>query len=138
MKIRPYITFDGECNEALELYKKAFKTDTIQELRFKDMPPNPDWKIPEKYNQRVVQATLKLGEDFIRMSDCGPQQALNAPESERISIAVESSVETVKYAFGVLAKEGRVGMELEKTFYSPLAGVVFDKFGVMWNFVGQE
>jgi len=29
MKIRPYITFDGECNEALELYKRAFQTDTL-------------------------------------------------------------------------------------------------------------
>jgi len=27
---------------------------------------------------------------------------------------------------------------LAETFYSPCAGVVFDKFGVMWNFVAQQ
>jgi len=106
-------------------------------MRFSDLPPNPDWVIPEEYQSRIVQVTLKLGDDFIRLSDCGPQQPLNALESERISIAVETGAEQVKYAFAVLAEEGRIGMELAETFYSSCAGVVFDKFGVMWNFVGE-
>ncbi len=138
MKFRPYLTYNGECNEAIELYKRAFRTDVMQILRFSDMPAGPGFSIPEDYKSRVVQATLRLGEDFIRMSDCGPGQPLNDPESERVSIAVEASVEDVKYAFGVLAEEGRVGIELAETFYSPCAGVVFDKFGVMWNFVAQK
>lgn len=138
MEIRPYITFDDECNEAIELYKRAFNCEELQIMRFRDLPPNPAWEIPEEYMNRVVQVALKFGENFIRLSDCGPQQPLNAPESERVSIAVETKVEEVKQAFSVLAEEGRVGMELERTFYSPCAGVVFDKFGVMWNLVGQE
>lgn len=135
MKIRPYLTFNGTCNEAIELYKKAFKTDTIDLLLFSDMPPNPDFSIPEEYKNHVLQCTLKIGDDFIRMSDCGPNQPLNDPESERISLAVEASIEDVKYAFALLGENGRVGMPLTETFYSPCAGVVFDKFGVMWNFV---
>lgn len=138
MEIRPYITFDGECNEAIKLYKRAFNCEELQIMRFRDLPPNPAWEIPEEYMNRVVQVALKFGENFIRLSDCGPQQPLNAPESERVSIAVETKVEEIKQAFSVLAEEGRVGMELERTFYSPCAGVVFDKFGVMWNLVGQE
>ena len=134
MEVRPYITFNGECNEAIELYKRAFFTEAIQILRFADFPPNSEWKIPSEYQQRIVQATLKFGNNFIRMSDCGPQQALNAPESERISIVVETAVDEVKAAFAVLSEEGRVAMPLTQTFYSPCAGVVFDKFGVMWNF----
>lgn len=138
MKIRPYLTYQGNCGEAIELYKRAFKTDTLQVMRFSDLPPNPEWVIPEECKNRIVQATMKFGDDFIRMSDCGPNQPLNDPESERISIAVETSAEEVRYAFDILAAEGgRVGMQLAKTFYSPCAGVVFDKFGVMWNFVAQ-
>lgn len=139
MKIRPYLTYAGNCSEAIELYKRAFKTDVIQIMRFSDMPPNPNFKLPEEYLNRVVQATLKLGDDFIRMSDCGPNQSLNDPESERISIAVETSAEEVRYAFDVIASDGgRVGMPLAETFYSKCAGVVFDKFGVMWNFVAPH
>ena len=136
MKIRPYLTYKSNCEEAIELYKRAFRTDTIECLRLSDMPPVEGFTITEEYKNRILQATLKLGDDFIRMSDCGPMQELNEAETERLSIAVETGVEEVKYAFGVLSEEGRVAMPLEATFYSPCAGVVFDKFGVMWNFVG--
>lgn len=137
MTIRPYLPFDGECGEAIELYKRAFKTDTIEVMRFSDLPPDPEWKIPDEYKDRIVQATLKFGDNFIRLSDCGPGQPLNAPESERVSIAVETGVAETKHAFAVLAGEGRIGIPLAETFYSPCAGVVFDKFGIMWNFSAQ-
>ena len=135
MKIRPYITFDGECAEALELYKRAFNTDTLEHLLFSAMPPVPGYTLPDEYKNRVMQATLKFGDDFIRMSDCGyaPGFTLNAQETERISLAFEASPDEIKHAFEVLKESGRVGMELTETFYSPCAGVVFDKFGVMWN-----
>ncbi len=138
MKIRPYLTYRGNCGEAIELYKRAFQSDVLQVLRFGDMPANPAFPMPEDAKDWILQATFQLGEDYIRMSDCGPGQPLNDPESERISLAVETGVEQVKSAFAVLAQEGRVGIPLAETFYSPCAGVVFDKFGVMWNFVAQK
>ena len=135
MKIRPYITFNGQCAEAIELYKRAFNTDTLEVMHFSQMPPVPGYDLPDEYKNRVMQATMKFGDDFIRMSDCGytPGFTLNEQESERISLAIEASVDEIKHAFEVLKVEGRVGMELTETFYSPCAGVVFDKYGVMWN-----
>jgi PhnB protein len=135
MEIRPYITFDGQCAEAIELYKRAFKTDTLEYQLFSDMPPIPDYTMPDEYKNRVMQATMKFGDDYIRLSDCGyaPGFKLNEQESERISLLIEATVDEIKHAFDVFAEEGRVGMHLTETFYSPCAGVVFDKFGVMWN-----
>lgn len=137
MKIRPYLTFDGECSKAIELYKKAFKTDIIQIMYFEDLNTLEN-KNEKDSKKRVLQCTLKLGDDFIRLCDCGKSGSLNDSESERLSLAVEANIEEVKYAFDILSKEGNVGIPLEKTFYSPLAGVVFDKFGVMWNFISKE
>jgi PhnB protein len=138
MKIRPYLTYSGTCEEAITLYKRAFKTEPIDMMRFSDIPPNPNYPIPDGYKDKILQCRMAFGDDYIRLSDCGPGTKLNDPESERVSIAVETSVEDVKYAFNVLAEDGRVGMSLAETFYSPCAGVVFDKFGVMWNFVAQK
>ncbi|QQO08844.1 VOC family protein [Breznakiella homolactica] len=138
MKIRPYLTFQGNCAEAIALYKRAFRTDTIQVMTFGELPPSPGHSIPPEFKDRILQATLRFGDDFIRLSDCGPGMDLNAPESERISLAIEADTEIVRHAFGVLAEEGRIGMPLAETFYSPCAGVVFDRYGVMWNFVGQK
>ena len=140
MKIRPYITFNGQCTEAIELYKRAFKTDTIEVMLFSQMPPMPNYTLPDEYKDRVMQATMKFGDEFIRMSDCGykPGFTLNEQESERISLAIEASVEEIKHAFEVLSETGRVGMPLTETFYSPCAGVVFDKYGVMWNLAAMQ
>lgn len=137
MQLRPYLTFQGECNEAIELYKRAFQTKVDQIMFFGDMPPSPDMPpIPEEMKKQVIQATMTIGNDFIRLSDC--MDKLNAPESERISIAVECTAAEVKHAFAILSEEGRVGIPLQETFFSPCHGVVFDKFGVMWNFVAQK
>ena len=135
MKIRPYVTFDGQCAEAIELYKRAFNTDTMECLLFSSMPPVPGYELPEEYKTRVMQATLKLGDDFIRMSDCGykPGFKLNEAESERISLCIEADEAVIRHACEVLGEEGRIAMPLMKTFYSPCTGVVFDKYGVMWN-----
>lgn len=137
MQIRPYLTFKGECQEAINLYSRAFKTEASQIMRFSDIPQNPDnpMQIPDSQKNWVLQATLPFGDNFMRLSDC--LEELNDVPSERVAIAVECSVDTVKHAFAVLSEEGKVGIPLQQTFFSPCHGVVHDKFGVMWNFVGQ-
>lgn len=134
MNIRPYLTYQGDCEDAIHLYERAFSTKVRNVTRFSDLPPDPDNSLPDDLHNKILQARLPLGETYLQMSDCPDR--LNDPESERISLAVEVDVETVQKAFAVLAEEGRVVIPLAKTFYSPLAGVVFDKFGVMWNFIG--
>ena len=135
MKIRPYLTYQGTCREAIALYERPFQTKATDVTTYSDIPPNANNPIPEGFKDQIVQAIFYIGNDFVRLSDC--PQKLNAPESERISLAVEAPANEIHYAFAVLSEEGRVSIPLEETFYSPLAGVVFDKFGVMWNFIGE-
>ncbi len=132
MEIRPYLTFKGECQEAIELYQKAFKIEAPEIMRFGDMPPNPDMEILEGQKNWVLQATLPFGDNFIRLSDTIGE--FNDAPSERVSIVVEGSQEMVENAFAILEEEGKVKMPLEASFFSPAYGVLYDKFGVMWNF----
>lgn len=135
MKFRPYLTYPGTCTEAIALYERAFNTKATDVTRFSDIPPNPNNPIPAGFKGQIVQATLPISDDFIRLSDCPGK--LNDPPSERVSIAVEATVDEVRHAYEVLSEEGRIGIPLGETFYSPAAAVVHDKFGVMWNFIGQ-
>ncbi len=132
MQIRPYLTFKGECQEAIELYQKAFDIEAPEIMRFGDMPPNSDMEIPEYMNEWVLQATLPFGENFIRLSDT-PQE-LNDAATERISIVVEGDLDMVENAFKVLSEKGKIKMPLESTFFSPAYGALVDKFGVKWDF----
>lgn len=137
MQIRPYLTFKGNCQEAIELYTRAFKTEISEVMQFSDIPQNPDnpMQIPNNQKNWILQATIRFGDNFMRLSDCLGE--LNDTPSERVAIAVECIIDEVKHAFAVLSEEGKVGIPLKQTFFSPCHGVVIDKFGVMWNFVAK-
>lgn len=133
MEIRPYINFKGECQEAIDIYREAFDCEVLEISYFSDIPKdsNEPIEISDEQKKWILQGTLKFGNNFIRVSDCLGE--LNDVESERIAIVVEGIIDEIKHAFSTLSKEGRIGIPLQKTFFSPCHGVVFDKFGVMWN-----
>ena len=136
MKIRPYLTYAGQCTEAIALYERAFKAELLQIARFWEMPADPSAPpLSDEEKDLVFQAIMRFGDsDFIRMSDCYGTP-LNEQETERVSIVVETTEDLVRHAFAVLSEEGRVGIELSEQIYSSCTGVVVDKFGVMWNLV---
>lgn len=133
MQIRPYLTFKGECEEAIGLYKRAFKSQEAEIMRFSDLPEDPKnpMQIPDSQKNWILQATLPFGDNFIRMSDS--IREFNDASTDRIGIVVETSVDIVKNAYEVLAEEGNVSMPLQETFFSPAYAIVYDKFDVMWN-----
>ena len=138
MQIRPYLTFKGECEEAIKLYEKAFKSEVSEIMRFGDMPQDPENPMPISDSQKnwILQATLPFGDNFMRMSDSFRE--INDATTERIGIVVESSVDTITNAFEVLSEEGNVTMPLQETFFSPAYGIVYDKYGVMWNLAAMQ
>lgn len=138
MQIRPYLSFHGECQEAIKLYTKAFNIEKSEIMRFGDMPESPDnpLQISDEQKDWILQATLPFGDNFMRLSD-SPREINDAP-TDRIGIVVESSAEIVEKAFGVLQEDGMVIMPLQQTFFSPSYGIVIDKFGVMWNLAAME
>lgn len=139
MQVRPYLSFHGECQEAIELYTEAFNIEASEDImRFGDMPESPDnpMQISDDQNDWILQATLPFGDNFMRLSD-SPRE-INDDPTDRIGIVVESSVEIVEKAFSVLQEDGEVIMPLQQTFFSPSYGIVIDKFGVMWNLAAME
>ncbi|MGZ7070708.1 MAG: VOC family protein [Methanobacterium sp.] len=138
MKIRPYLYFKGECQEAIELYKRAFKIEKSDIMRFSDLSPDIEvpMEISEGQKDWILQATLPFGDNFIRMSDSIGE--LNDASSDRVGIVVEDNTDMVKHAFEVLSEEGNVSMPMQETFFSPAYGIVYDKYGVMWNLAANQ
>lgn len=137
MNIRPYLTFNGRCADAIELYEQAFNIKA-EVSRFKDMPPNPNFSLPDEFMDRILQATLSFGDNFVRLSDGNPMSSINDVDTEKIGLAIEAPVEVIKKAFTVLSSNGKVVMPLAETFFSPCHGTVIDEFGIKWNLVATK
>lgn len=128
--IHNYIFFGGNCEEALEFYKKALGATVGMMLRFNESPdPVPEGMLPAGFENKVMHADFSVGSTMILASDGCSESAAHSGYSLALIVATEADAD--KY-FNALAEEGEVRMLLTKTFWSPRYGQVTDRFGVAW------
>jgi PhnB protein len=129
--IEPYLFFNGRCEEALEFYENTLGAKRVMLMRFDEAPDSPpEGMLPADWGQKVMHASLRVGECMVMMSDgCGPQDG--GFHGFSLSIAPPDEAEA-RRIFGALANGGTVQMALDKTFWSPCYGMLTDRFGLSW------
>jgi len=131
MQVQPYLMFDGRCEEAIELYKKALGAKVEMLMRFKESPePPPPGCMAPGTEDKVMHACLRIGDTAVMASDgqCGGK-----PSFQGVSLSITAPNEAeADRMFNALADGGQVQMPLAKTFFSPRFGMVADRFGVSW------
>lgn len=128
--IEPYLFFGGRCQEALDFYGKAIGAKVDMVMLFSDSPqPMPPGVLQPGFESKVMHASFHVGENRLMASDgCNDDQGF---KGFSLSLALPTIVE-VENAFSALAENGQVTMALSKTFWSPMYGMLTDKFGVNW------
>jgi PhnB protein len=127
--IQPYLFFGGRCEEAIEFYRKALGAEVERQVRFKEAP-EPQAGMPECFEDKIMHATLRIGDTLLMASDgmCDGKANFDG-FSLSITVADEAEAERV---FAALSEGGLVTMPLEKTFWAPKYGMLQDRFGVGW------
>lgn len=127
--IQPYLFFGGRCEEAIDFYRKSLNAEVAMLVRFKEAP-EPQPKMPECFEDKIMHATLKIGDTMLLASDgrCDGQATF---EGFSLSLTVQDEAEAER-VFAVLGEGGLVTMKLEKTFWAPKFGMLTDRFGVGW------
>ena len=131
MHVEPYLFFEGRCEEAVEFYRKALGAEVTMLMRYKDSPePPPPGKLPPGSENKVMHASLRVGDTTVMASD-GLVQGRPSFQGFSLSITVPDEAQAEKL-FAALADGGQVQMPLAKTFWSPRFGMATDRFGVGW------
>ena len=129
-QIEPYLFFGGRCEEALEFYRTVLGAQIEMMMRFNESPePMPPGSIPAGFENKVMHASFRIGGSRLMASDGNGEGGKF--EGFSLSLAVPSDAEADR-AFAALAKGGKVGMPLAKTFWSSKFGMLSDRFGVGW------
>ena len=136
MKIEPYLFFDGVCEEALNMYKRVLGAE-VQVIRYDEAPEKPPpGMVPEGWDKKVMHANVRVGDAVFMASDGksprGPQF-----NGFAISVSVDDAAQGTRIFEG-LGEGGQVVMPLGKTFFSPLFGMVSDRYGVMWMVIQPQ
>jgi PhnB protein len=129
--VQSYLFFNGQCEEAVEFYRKALGAEVEMMLRFKESPePPPPGMVPPGFENKIMHCSFRVGGTTLMASDgCGADK----PKFEgfSLSLSVPNEAEADR-AFAALAEGGQVRMPLGKTFWSPRFGMVADRFGIGW------
>ena len=133
--IHPYLTFDGNCEEAFNFYQSVFERPIPFWSRFSDLP-SPDGKpIDEKDANKILHVSMEIGDGTILMGSDTPKDygGVNFVSGTNVSLSINtnSKAEADKL-FNGLSAGGTVTMPLQDTFWGAYFGMWTDKFGIHW------
>lgn len=129
-EINPYLFFSGRCEEALEFYRQNLGAEILMTMRYNECPdPVPEGMLQEGFENKIMHCTFKVGRTIMMASD-GCDDRSNF-DGFRLALNVASASDAHRI-FDTLAEGGSVDMPLTQTFWSPLFGMVTDRFKVGW------
>ena len=127
MQLITYLTFAGNCEEAMNFYKEAIGAEILLVNRMGDSP----MEIAENLKNKIMHARLQIGENTLYMSDTFDPASLKQGNNVSLSIQIDDT-EKLEKLFNSLSEGGTVKMALQDTFWGARFGMFIDKFGIHW------
>lgn len=133
-RLDPYLNFNGNTEEAFIYYRSVFGGEFQVLMRFSDMPGSEKMNAADR--KKIMHVALPIGDSNILMGTDvleSMNQKLTTGDNLHISITTDNEAE-LKRQFNALAADGTVIMPLSAESWSPLFGMLKDKYGVQWMF----
>lgn len=141
MPLDAFVNFDGNCREALAFYAKIFGVEKPYTMTYGEMPPGPEGlecpggvPLPPEAKNLLCYANLPIDGNNLMLCDVPPGAPFIAGNNITLTYSTKDMAE-IRRLFAALKEGGNVIMDLQKTFWSELFGMLTDKFGVNWQFV---
>jgi PhnB protein len=128
--LETYLTFHGNCADALKFYEKTLPNTKIEFLMTHGESPIAD-QAPADFRNKIMHASLMVGDVRLMASDNMPGQPNEGMHGFTLSLNYESVAEGERI-FNALADGGNVLMPMQDTFWVERWGAVVDKFGTPW------
>ncbi|HJW47014.1 MAG TPA: VOC family protein [Lysobacter sp.] len=133
MQLNPYLTFNGNCEEAFNFYAKCLRGELALVQRFGDTPGCEG--MPASHRDKIMHVRLQLGDQVLMASDNHPDHPFEGIKGCSIALSVDQADEADRI-FNELAQGGVVAMPMQETFWAKRFGMVNDRFGVPWMING--
>jgi PhnB protein len=127
-EINVYLSFDGNCREAMTFYAEAMGAEVPMMMTFKDMP-----NCPAEASDRIMHTLLRKGTAALMASDIMPGMEFHPGNNVTVAVQDES-IEEQERVFNAIAAGGTVRMPLQDMFWGARFGMLTDKFGIHWMF----
>ena len=133
-QLNPYLTFDGNCREAMTFYQECLGGElSIQSVGetavSNDFAAGDQNKVMHAY--LGSNGVVLMGSDRMDMGESAP--AAKLVQGNTVTLCLNcSSEDEIKTFFSKLSSGGKVTHQLENTFWGAVFGQLTDKFGMDW------
>lgn len=135
MQVSPYLFFNGQCEEAFNVYARVLG-GTIEAMMKHEGTP-AEGHVPPEWRGKIMHAALRVGEAVLMASD-DPSEHFQQPQGFSVSLHFTDVAEAER-VFNALAENGRINAPFEETFWAVRFGMLVDRFGTPWMInVGKE
>ncbi len=137
MSLNPYLTLNGDCQEAFELYRSVFGGEFMTCQTFREAPEDLD--IAEEDLDRIMHVSLPIGDSVLMGSDTcdsfGPPRIMG----NNFSLCFNANSRTqADEVFAKLSNGGKVVMPMQDAFWGSYYGKCIDKFGITWDILSDH
>jgi PhnB protein len=127
-QINSYLTFNGNCREAMTFYKKCLGG----KLRLQTIGESPlTEKMPAEMKKCILHSTLTKGSLVIMATDIVAEKGLIKGNSVSLLLSCASEKEIRTY-YKNLSADGEATHPLRESFRGALFGDLTDKYGNNW------
>ncbi|AZV42974.1 VOC family protein [Peribacillus asahii] len=124
----PYLIFNGNARQALELYKEVFQGEVVELQTYGEA----DFPTPPEADDLIIHAKFRKDSLFLMISDVSPNQPYETGNNISLVLELESK-EEIQHIYTQLSQKGSILMELQDTFWGAKYAKVQDPFGVIWD-----
>jgi PhnB protein len=127
MQLEPYLSFNGNCEEALSFYSKIFNGHITVMNRYEASPFAA--QLPPERLKQVIHARFRAPSIRFLASD----RYESYPEESRISLSIATPDNAeAERLFAALGEGGAVDVPLSSAPWGGRFGMLTDRYGVDW------
>lgn len=128
MQMDPYLSFKGECEAAFTFYARCLGGQLGAIFRYGGTPLAGN--VSAEWSDKVMHGSMTLGDRVLMGADVAPE-SYEEPRGVSLSLQIESTADAERI-FHELARDGRIVLPLEQTFWAARFGMLVDRFGIPW------
>ena len=114
MKAIPYISFNGNCEEAVNFYQSILG-GTISSVKFNEMPPSEDMPISETWQDKIMHSALTFDDGtVIYFGDSWEQSPVTFGNFSTLHLVVDNEKQVYDFV-EKLAEGGEITMPADNT-----------------------
>jgi len=131
MHVIPNLHFNGDCIQAIELYKKAFDAETKIILQYADANPEDFIMNDESKKNWIYHSEIVIGNDRLMLSDTREDDLQN---NKSLSLLVHfDTSEEIMAAYELLSDGAVIISPMASQTYCAHFASLIDKYGMGWD-----